>query len=247
MDKPIFDPSRPQIIAKTPDVEKTPPVKTWSASSLKKFEECPFAVFLRYVQKMPEKESAAADRGSMIHELAEKFVEGELTEPPKELAKVSVRMNQLRKLYEEGKVTVEEDWGFDIDWAPAPWTGPTTWGRAKLDAFIRFDETCGEVVDHKTGKKFGNEIAHTTQGMIYAIAAFMRFPELEFINVRFIYIDQGEEMEISYTRENAMVLLPRIKQRALALTTCTTFRPKPGPQACKWCSYKENCDWAYGG
>ncbi len=248
MNKQMFNPANPQVVVNEVIASTATMIRTWSASTLKKFESCEWAVFLQYVQKIPEKKSDAGDRGSMIHSLAEEYVKGEIAERPKELDKIGAKIDWLKDRFAEGIVAIEEDWGFDLDWAPAPWVGPTTWGRAKLDAFVRLDEVCALVIDHKTGKKFGNEMPHTTQGMIYAIAAFMRYPELEFIQVKFWYIDHGEEMTIEYTRANAMVLLPRIKARALKLTTCTTFKPKPSATACRFCSYKEEaCEWAHQG
>ena len=221
-------------------------IKTWSASSLKKFENCPYQVFLQYVKKIPEKESAAGSRGTTIHKLAEDYVKGEITEIPTELKKFKNEFENLREQYNDGIVTCEENWGFTTDWAPTGWVASDTWGRAKLDAFVQYaDNTSALVIDYKTGKKFGNEVAHTTQGIIYTLAAFMRFPNLEFIKTEFWYLDKGEMLECTFTREQAMLLFNRMHHRATQLTSCVEFRPNPSITTCRWCPYKdEACEWS---
>jgi RecB family exonuclease len=241
----LFDPKTP--VVPVPAIITTDgAIKTWSASSLKKFENCPYHIFLQYVKKIPEKENPAAGRGNEIHKLAEEYVKGELAELPKELEKFKTAFEALRAQFTEGNVTCEENWGFTIEWAPTNWTAKDVWGRAKLDAFIRSnDGMSATVIDYKTGRKFGNEIAHTTQGIIYTLAAFMRFPLLEFIKVEFWYLDKAEKLECTFTREQAMVLFLKIHNRATQLTSCTEFRPNPSITNCKWCPYKEHCEWAH--
>ena len=140
-------------------------------------------------------------------------------------------------------MTLEGDWGFTRDWEPSPWVAKQTWGRAKLDVFIEFDETCGKVIDHKTGKKYGNEITHNFQGMTYAIASFMRYPQMQYIETEFWYLDHGLTLNNSYTREQAMVMLPNVTARAEKLTSCVDFKPHPSKMNCRFCNYKEHCDW----
>ena len=45
--------------------------------------------------------------------------------------------------------------------------------------------------DYKTGKRRGNEIKHTDQGIVYVIGAMMRYPEIEYAQVEFWYTDEG--------------------------------------------------------
>ena len=42
------------------------PVKAWSYSALKVFEECPYRTYIQRIKKIPEPSSPAADRGSQI-------------------------------------------------------------------------------------------------------------------------------------------------------------------------------------
>ena len=125
-----------------------------------------------------------------------------------------------------------------------------TWARIKLDALVNEDETSCRVIDYKTGKKFGNEIAHGQQGLVYAIATFLRYPHIEHARTEFWYLDKGETTIKDYSRATAMEFLPGLYRRAIKMTTETNWEPKPSKDACRWCDYKKSyeespaiCKW----
>lgn len=226
-------------------------VPTWSYSSLQTFEECPHRLFLSRVKKIEQPKAEAAERGTIIHQAAEDFVRGKIDELPNELENVRSRVVWLREEFPKGSVTLEQDWGIDPDWQPTGWWDDNVWGRMKLDAFIREDESSAELWDYKSGKKFGNEIKHGGQAQTYAIGSFMRFPELEFITCRFLYTDISGDNEFvkRYTRAQAMIFLPRVTQRALAQTRAKEFPPRPSKFTCGYCPYgtqrgNGSCPWA---
>lgn len=109
------------------------------------------------------------------------------------------------------------------------------------------------LVTHNTGRKFGNELKHNQQGMGYAIGAFARYPELEYISVKFAYLDKNDELKGSYTRQQAELLRPGLTHRADLMTTATEFEPKPSFHACRWCPHAKvqegfdepACKWAH--
>ena len=85
---------------------------------------------------------------------------------------------------------------------------------------------------------FGNEISHSQQALTYAIGSFFRYPELQFVQTELWYLDHGETTLQAYTRDEAMVFVPKLQERAIAMTTATSFPPNPSNYNCKWCSYK---------
>lgn len=226
------------------------PVSTWSFSALKKFEACPHAIYLGRVENIKEESGPAAERGSMIHDQAENFIRGQFdNELPPLLKKVEKRIRELKDRFERQPfpMTMEENWGFTINWKPTGWKEPDTWCRQKLDVFYKDSATSAVVLDWKSGKKFGNEIKHGEQGLHYAIGAFMKYPELDFIRTEFQYTDLGDVLTKNFTRERAMLHLPKIHERAIIMTTATMFPPKPSKQNCKFCFYRESgdCDYAH--
>ena len=122
------------------------------------------------------------------------------------------------------------------------WLVPETWARIKLDAIHHESPTSARVIDYKTGRMIGNEIAHSQQALIYAIGTFFKYPELQHLQTELWYLDHGETTLQAYTRDEAMVFMPTLHQRALAMTTATNFMPVPSKSNCRWCSYKNGDD-----
>lgn len=216
------------------------PVKQWSFSRLANFEKCPYLVYLGSVEKLkgPERdETHPAERGNRIHTICEKYVGGTSDESTKEMDFFMVDFDHLRENFNDGRVEVEGDWGFDLDWQKTGWWDDDVWARIKLDAFQQFDESTAKVIDYKTGKKFGNEVKHTQQAQLYMVGSFMRYPELDMIETEFWYLDQNAKMKKTYTRDKLALYLKRFTERALRLTTCTDFKPKPTKQNCRWCDF----------
>lgn len=236
---------------KLPKPEQLGPIKAWSFSSLKTFEECQYRIYLKGVLKIKEEDSVAAARGSRIHDLAEEFVRGHIDEMPKEIIKFKGKFLKLRERFHsqtpEFPVTLEENWGFTSQWTPTGWVSDDTWCRQKLDAYTQESTTGAVIIDYKTGRKFGNELKHGEQGLHYAIGAFMRNPQLDFIRTEFWYLDKGEELVKNYTRNRALMHLPKIHQRGIIMTTTTEFHPNPSKFNCRWCSYATNgaCEFAH--
>lgn len=256
---PIFQPGKAPVVIEQEIIDpRRGPVNQWSISTIFEFEKCPYSVFLSKVQKIPGKDSEAAARGSMLHLQGERFVMGEEQDAGVELDDQGVPYNfrkfkngmiHLRAEYENGNVEVEGEWAFDLDWNPTDWKSPVTWSRHKLDVFLTEDETSGQMIDYKSGKKFGNEFKHQQQGVDYAISSFMRKPLLQFLRTAFWYIDTGETLTSSYTRQQAMALLPKLEARAKKLTSCLEFHPKPSQSNCKFCKHNPTgsgaCEWAH--
>jgi hypothetical protein len=214
------------------------PVNAWSMSRLFDFESCPHAVYLGKVMKMPTPSGPAAERGTQVHDHIENYIRGEHADVTKEMTGFIKLIDVLREGFAEAKVEVEGDWAFDRQWNVTGWSDKNCWARMKLDAIQFEDPTSARVIDWKTGKKFGNELKHNQQGMGYAIGAFARYPELEYVGIQFAYLDKNDELIGGYTRKQAEMLRPMLTERADKMTTCTDFAPKPSFSACRWCAHK---------
>lgn len=207
---------------------------------------------MRAINKVKDEGNKNSNRGNDVHDSSEHFVRG--NQPmAKPLEKFKDNFLELKESYDKGRVLLEENWGFDIDWGITDWFSDTIWLRMKLDAFEWKDDSqvAARAIDYKTGKRFGNEVKHAQQGQLYAIGAFMRYPTLQLLDVEFWYLDHnGKPVVWTYTREQAMKLMVGYNNRLLNVTTCTQFKPKPSKMNCMWCPYgKENgnayCEWAH--
>lgn len=220
-------------------------IKAWSFSKLKKFQTCQHQVYLEGVAKIKPESGEAANRGTRIHDEAEKFVRGEFEELPASLKRFESDFMKLREAFERGEVTLEEDWGFTTEWESTGFFDKNVWCRMKLDAFHRESPTSAVVIDYKSGKKFGNELTHQRQTLNYAIGTFHKHPELSYISTQLWYIDTGEKLIQNYNRAEALLLQPGVEREAHKLTDCVEFFPNPSKFACKWCYYKESGDCEY--
>lgn len=219
------------------------PVKTWSFSSLTKFEACPYSVYLGKVEGFKEPAGPAADRGTELHAIMEAYVQGTSDELPPKVRKhegMVAYASMVRDAYAEGIVEVEQEWTFDKNWNICEPKTPDVWAIFKCDVVIHESETSIKISDWKSGKIFGNELKHGTQGMFYSIAALLRYPKAEYAEAEFAYIDHGQVATRStMTRAELEHFLPRLTKRALAMTQAQHFPANPSAPNCRWCRYKD--------
>jgi len=187
---------------------------SWSFSRLGDFEKCRKYYEIKHIKKIPEPERPlppgkaehANDRGSRVHDNLETYVRGEHDALCPEADKhFGAHADFLRLLYELGAVELEGEWGFDKDWEITPWD--TAWLRMKLDVLVHVGDDEAIVIDYKTGRKFGNEVKHSQQLQLYALATFLRHPHLEVISAELFYIDIGETTRQTFTRDQALTLV----------------------------------------
>ncbi len=219
-------------------------IKAWSYSRLVDFEQCKLRAKLKYIDRIPEparplppgKTEHANDRGTRIHDAAERFVRGGVELVP-ELKAFSTEFHDLRNKYEHGMVSLEGEWAINKDWEPVAWGDRDAWARIKLDAFVRLSKTHAVVIDYKTGKKYGNEVKHAEQTQLYALTTFLRYPLLETVGTELWYPDAKELTHTAYTRQQALLLRRAWDKKGQSVTTCTSWPANPNIYSCQWCAY----------
>lgn len=222
-----------------------PPLKAWSHSRIVVFELCRNRAKLAYIDKIPEppralppgKTEHANDRGTRIHNAAEAFVKGGV-ELVHELVHFTEEFHQLRAMKQVGQVSLEGEWAFTREWEATGWMSSTTWSRIKLDAIAFLSKKKAVVIDYKSGKRWGNEMKHHEQMVLYQLAAFIKFPELEEITVELWYTDLDEIHSLTYKRHQGLKFLTNWERRGTEMTACEEFPPNPSKYACRWCPYK---------
>lgn len=221
-----------------------PPITTWSYSRLVQFESCKLKAKLMFGDKIPQPEperqpgelETKLERGIRLHSAAEKFVKGEV-ELVEELKPFKKELTPLKALFKKGKVKVEDEWAMNAEWKPVAWTSSDSWLRLKCDAVAQITDDHVLVIDYKTGRKWGNEIKHGEQLMLYAIVVMMRQPAVQKVTCEIWYLDNGEVVSREFKREQLDELKAKFDARALNLTTCTDFPANPNMFSCKYCPY----------
>jgi hypothetical protein len=119
---------------------------------------------------------------------------------------------------------------------------------ADLVVFKR-DKSRIVTVDYKTGKRWGNELKHGEQGMLYIAASAVRNPEAKQFDFELWYLDLNDLVSYSYTRDDAMDFKAMFGERAAAMEARVldkNFSPTPSVKNCKYCQFArtEHCDVA---
>lgn len=235
-----------------------PEVTAWSYSRYADYEQCPAKFKYKHLEKRPDPGSAAMQRGSTIHKEGELF----LTAPPVKKGLPGLpdsyqhfkeEMIQLRGL----NPIVEQQWGFNSLWEPASasardphgWFAKDTWLRIVCDVAVHYEDNTADIVDFKTGKKYGT---NEDQIDLFKNGAFMKWPDLEHVTARLWYLDipdgpnDGDEHPEStanttireYTRDDFEKSKKRWDKKIKPMFMDRKFPPKPNSK-CHWCPYSK--------
>lgn len=229
----------------------------WSFSLLERYEKCPHAAKLRFIDRVPEpklddlpaKKGAPsenpAERGIRVHEGCEQFVDGRALDLPVESEVFRDPLTHLRGLHQLGHVQQEKTWLFDREWQEVP-SYKQAWGVMKLDVFVHDPEkTTALVIDHKTGKLDNNRVKHAKQGAAYQTLVFHRYPHIMNVIVEFWYHDLGVLTRQSYVRQNAPSHTAILNNAVTCIEQDRHFRPSPATYKCLYCGYRNGvCDYA---
>ena len=216
-------------------------IKTWSPTDMSIAHQCMLRLYKKKVLKHYGKQSKEGSRGDEYHNGVMQFIQGDSGALP-DLKGHEDYICRLQELYFDHakSMFMEEKWGFNINWTPTDWNAPDVWAKMKLDLAYFESETSMAIDDWKTGKKFGNEAKHRLQGQAYAIGAFMRFPQLEFVSATFRYLDLKSDnvLKSNYTRDSIAPLVSVWTNNAIAITSATDFPAKPAYSRCEYCEFR---------
>ena len=213
-------------------------IKSWSYSTLKSYKTCPLKVKLAKIDRTPEPSSPQMERGTRIHALAEDYLKHKIDDVPSELSRFHTDIITMR---EQG-ASAEEEWGFNREWEPVPWSDPSCWLRMKIDVkYLNADWLL--IADWKTGRRYDD---HRGQMSIYALGGFIKHPEVHDVTASMIYTDSGESWSETFTRDEVPDLISWWEDQSRPLLNDEVFAPRPGPH-CRWCFYSKhkngNCEF----
>lgn len=221
-------------------------IRAGSFSRIDDFESCKKRAELKYVHKIPEPDRGpppngkewANDRGSRIHDEAERYVKGEADTIPIEAKDFATELQRAREFYANEDAVTEEMWCYTDSWEACDSRDfANTVFRIKTDLTVFRSEVELTIVDYKTGRRFGNEAKHAQQLILYAVGAALLYPAVEHIITELWYFDQNELVDMQFTREQALRFLKGWNDRNRTMLECTEFPANPSKQTCKWCPY----------
>lgn len=209
--------------------------RAWSYSRLYDYERCPQLYKFKAIDKLPEPPNPAMDRGTRIHNLAEKALLKPKSKLPQELLRLKERFAQLRG----AGAQPEQQWTLTYNFkASTSWFSKEAWCRLKVDAVV-VDGDKVEVVDWKTGQ-FKPEKS-VDQVELYALGASVVHPVTKQVTCRLSYTDVGQEVPTIIQLTPAWVKKTKDKwvKRVAPLQKDKSFKPKPSP-ACNWCFFAKS-------
>ncbi len=236
---------------------------SWSYSRLSDYDACPAFAKFKHILKLKEPGGPALDKGNRIHGLAQVWVTGRAVKDtwgmtpelvkelaafakgiksapiPSELARFTEEFNTLRA----AKATAEESWCFTEDWEPCRYDDwNRVWLRVKTDAHYlsvvkngRKRETTVHIIDYKTGKEYPE---HSKQRSLYALGAFLNYPDSVKAIAEHWYLEAGVERKSEFLAAELPALQEEWGRRTTALLNDTTFAPRPGPK-CQYCHFRK--------
>jgi hypothetical protein len=212
-------------------------IKTWSYSRWGTYKQCPLKAKLKFIDKLQEPGSPAMDRGTAIHLLAELFVTSKkLTPLPIELKHYEDELRLARR----SQHFVEQEWGFTREWEPCTWDDERVWLKAKADLGfwpVKSDRSILRLVDHKTGKRRDE---HEYQLGLYALLAFLMFPEVQTVETEVWYLDQGKpSLNRTYRREQTGYLQILWENEVRPFFSDEMWAPRPS-YLCRWCHFRKD-------
>lgn len=211
-----------------------PAVDAWSYSRLSLYELCPLKFKLQVIDKAPFVRSPAMIRGDAIHKIAASFLTSKGDEPvPPELKKFAKLFRELKALPDK---VVELKWAFSKSWRKTAYFGPDTWLRVILDVGVLYEDDTGEVIDHKTGKKYDD---NKDQMALFAAATFGYYPRLKKIKTRLWYLDIGDEEEMDFTAAEVPALRADFEKRAARMMQDPVYAARPNDK-CVFCDFSKS-------
>jgi len=211
---------------------------SYSNSSIKTYEQCPFKYKLTRIEHRQEPTGDAATRGKAIHSEFEDLLKDGLPLYTEATAHWETYVNELKAKGAKSEVEL----GFTKDWNVCGFSESIVWLRGIIDILV-IDHTTAYVADWKTGK----ERDYEEQLKLYAVMIFAAHPEVTKVDMEIIYTDLKKK--VKYTaieRKDFEALKLWVDNRISRIERDDIYAPKPS-FGCKWCHFRKDnggpCRW----
>lgn len=224
--------------------------KSSSYSRLKRFEECAYAWWLKYVEGLSDNSyREAGELGSALHEYFAARIRGVTAEPAPPLSKhrdwgyMKRQIDQIVGYIDQRDVVAVEEWftaDVDVD-------GFTVTERARVDLLLIDDEGVASIPDLKSGWRLPKRIEDWDQGPRYAWIVKQRYPHITGVRTWPIRLRPGPVLPaLEMTTEDIDRYGELLKRRLRAYVQERDYKPQPG-EHCRHCAFLLRCpagtDW----
>ena len=213
----------------------------WSFSRWTEYMLCPLKARLHHLDKIPEPSNIYLEHGTEVHDTIAKYLRHGTKTLPSHMTfpTFAVLLTSLRNT--KTNIYIEEMWSFTKAWAPCEWNDwKDVWARVKLDcAKYKKSTKTMFIFDWKTGKFKPTEAAedYHMQLELYALAAFLKFPEVQEVRASLIYLEALNTYNLTFTRMDLPALKQKWEERTQFMLTDTAFAARPNSK-CRFCHYR---------
>ena len=222
-------------------------ISRWSPTLLKTWEACPKQALYRHKRvKTDIPKSEAAERGIRTHAKIEEIWEGKADWSDLEIKSDPEQWRTLQEGFNgPGMVRhCELRLSCTSEWERTGWKSPDAWLVGIADLVVIDLERPLEVVvaDFKTGRRWGNEMAHMTQVMTYASMMLTDMPHVQDWVLQIWYLDDGSLLDRTLSTEAVEAFRRNLTAKGMELTSAYAFPANPTKQKCRWCDWRLQCD-----
>lgn len=208
----------------------------WSYSRYALYELCPLKFKLKHIDKVPEPGSPALERGDRIHKGTAAYITHKADAAPQDALAHPFPAKLIEELRAFPDKVVEQQWGFTASWQATGWFGKATWFRNILDAAALYEDATGDVIDWKTGKRYGS---NADQMELNALSFMCQYKPVQRVATRMVYLDIGEEDVAEFSRSEKEKLQSKWNDKIKPMFSDTIFAPRPNDK-CRFCHYSRS-------
>jgi len=216
--------------------------KPYSFSKISVYENCPRQFKYKYIDKLPTapKDMTPLLKGSAVHNILENY-------PNKGTHKLQEKYqfivdefldSDYKKLFDYPNLR-EQAIALDDTLSPKPY-GKNVLFRGYID-YMCFIDGILHIIDWKTGKLKDLKYQNFNQLLFYSIYMFKKYPKVNQIKIRYVYIEHKLENSILLDRKYLSKYINDLITIIDKIENEKTF-PKNKQVLCNWCDYQEFCN-----
>lgn len=210
----------------------------WSYSQLQTYRACPYRARLQYIEHSPQpplKPDSPLIRGRAVDQAVQDYLldDGPLTDDIKAFEE---QLGTVRELRRSGRATVDvqRKTYLDPNWRSCERSD--YWLIYIPDIHVRTKDV-NLTIDWKTGKKWGNEVKHYDQGLLYCTGEWCQRPEYDEYQFEDWYGDQKDVTAHVFTPTQLAAARVAFDKEVAAMFADLICAPRPNKIVCKYCPF----------
>lgn len=219
-----------------------PVKKPYSFSKIATYKQCPKKYFWNYIEKAPKSKTdiTALLKGGAVHSILEHYPDASTHKlaPRYQYIADNFVASDLGKKYMHLTAENEIRVGLNSELEPCSYSDKTAVFRGIVDYVCLLGTL--HLVDWKTGKLKEPKWQEYDQLMYYAVFFFKKYPNINQINISFVYVEHNSENSLVLDRQYLNNYIEQLTTSIEAIENEKVF-PKNKSRLCEWCDFGTYC------